>query len=220
VKGVVLVKTVLVSLRGTSPLLMHRWSERSEIDSSTNVRQTNVRHGTPREEAEEVAYRTPEGLLYMPSSAVVRCFREAASDFKQRGKRQSMKYAAGAAFIPAADIILFNPTLTDYEVDSRPVVIPATKGRIMRHRPRLNAWRLVFYVEVDTDLIGIDTAHQIMTAGGALKGLGDYRPEKGGPFGRFAVETFVEWNGQDDVDGVALEAEKLTERDLSLTGNR
>ena len=211
-------KTVLVSLRGVSPILMHRWSDKSEVDSGSNVRRTNVNRLTPREEAEETAYRTPEGLLYMPSAAVVRCFREAASDFKQRGKRQSMKYAAGAAFIPVSDVLLFNPTLTDFEVDSRPVVIPATKGRIMRHRPRLNAWRLVFYVGIDTDLIGMDTAQEIMTAGGSLKGLGDYRPEKGGPFGRFAVETFVEWNGQDDVDGAALESEKLTERDMSLTG--
>ena len=29
----------------------------------------------------------------------------------------------------------------DAEVDSRPVVIPSTKGRIMRHRPKLETWQ-------------------------------------------------------------------------------
>ena len=28
-----------------------------------------------------------------------------------------------------------------YEIDSRPVVVPATRGRIVRHRPRFNEWQ-------------------------------------------------------------------------------
>ena len=155
-----------------------------------NVRRVNRARVLPRDEAEKVAYRLPDGRLYLPSTMLQRAFVEAASDFKQRGKRQSMKYAAGAAFDPVEPILLFDPSLADYEVDSRPVVVPATKGRVMRHRPRLEEWRIVTDVEIDTDLLEPEVAKDILEAAGRFKGLGDYRPQHAGPFGRFQVRGF------------------------------
>ena len=69
-------------------------------------------------------------------------------------------------------------------------MIPATKGRIMRHRPRLNQWAMEFALEIDEDMINSQTVHQLLSEGGSKIGLGDFRPDKGGPFGRFLV---VNW---------------------------
>ena len=80
----------------------------------------------------------------------------------------------------------------EFEVDSRPVTIPATKGRIMRHRPRFDCWGAKFDLVVNDNLLGIDDAHRLLTEAGEYIGIGDFRPEKRGPFGCFRVTSFEE----------------------------
>ena len=78
----------------------------------------------------------------------------------------------------------------DFEVDSRSVVIPATGGRIMAHRPRLDEWKLSFTLEVDDSMFAPELVRQIVDDAGRKVGLGDFRPDRKGPFGKFVV---TEW---------------------------
>lgn len=76
-------------------------------------------------------------------------------------------------------------------VDGRSVKIGT--ARLMRYRPKLNNWQLGFDVVYHENMI---EAQQIVTAAenaGRYIGLGDYRPAKGGNFGRFDVTVI---NGQ------------------------
>ena len=75
----------------------------------------------------------------------------------------------------------------EYTIDSRPVVIPATKGRIVRHRPRFDQWEVSFNLEYDTALLNETELRQVIDDAGSRVGLLDFRPEKKGPFGRFIV---------------------------------
>lgn len=107
-----------------------------------------------------------------------------------------MKYIVPAGVRMAADAIDLvdeaGKALRDFEVDSRPVTIPATKGRIMRHRPRLDAWNATFVVVVNDDVLDPSFVHQLLVEGGQRIGIGDFRPEKGGPFGVFGVTLWRE----------------------------
>lgn len=190
-------KSVTVEITGTSPLMQHRWSEESEVDEPT--RRVLIRRGTPREEAEKVVYRHPDGWCYLPGAAIARALREAGGAHKQKGSRKSTKYVVPAAVIVSEDAIQLHngEPLTDYEVDSRPVVIPSTKGRIMRHRPRFDEWQATFTLEIDTDILPTDFIHQLLAEAGRSQGLLEYRPEKGGPFGRFRVTN---WDEKDLID--------------------
>lgn len=70
-------------------------------------------------------------------------------------------------------------------VDCRSVKVG--QARLMRYRPRLNDWRV--QVDILFDETMIERA-QILAAAenaGRYVGLGDYRPAKSGPFGRFTV---------------------------------
>lgn len=188
-------KTVSFSIQGTTALLMHRFGEQAEVQKST--RKVLVADEDPRDAAERAAYRDPDGFLYLPSSAIARMLREAGGGHKQRGSRKSLKYVVPAAVRVLSDTLpLVNgdgkSRATHFEVDSRPVVIPATKGRIMRHRPRLNEWSSTFDLVINDEVLGVETVQQLMTEGGMQIGLGDYRPEKGGPFGTFRVMGVVE----------------------------
>ena len=74
-----------------------------------------------------------------------------------------------------------------WEVDSRPVRIPATGGRIIAHRPCFHNWGLDFDVVLDTDIMGENLFRDIVDKAGSAIGLGDFRPDCKGPFGKFVV---------------------------------
>jgi hypothetical protein len=189
-------KTIEVEITGTTSLLQHRFGEQAEVDGAKATRAIAIAEETPRKAAERVCYRDPDGNLYMPGASIARLLREAGGAHKQKGSRRSVKYIVPAAvLVPQDTIPLRNGVpgpLTDFEVDSRPVTIPATKGRIMRHRPRIDDWRLEFTLEVDESVLPVEVVHQLLTEGGRGIGIGDFRPEKGGPFGRFRVTRWAE----------------------------
>lgn len=186
--------TYICTISGLTPLLQHRFSDADEVQSAT--RAVHIRTQDPRTEAEAVAYRTHDGALYMPGACIARLLREAGAAHKQRGSRKSMKFVVPAATLVLEDQIIlrdgFGKPVKDFEVDSRPVVIPATKGRIMRHRPRINNWHAEFSIEVDVDALDATLVHQLLVEGGNKLGIGDYRPEKSGPFGKFQVVSWAE----------------------------
>lgn len=186
-------QTFSVVIEGTAALLQHRFSESAE--STSDTRTVKISRLLPRDAAEQVAYRAPDGNLYFPGSAIGRVIREAGASHKQKGSRKALKFIVPAAILILDDAIpLFNTDRTtrisNFEVDSRPVVIPSTKGRVMRHRPRIEAWTAKFSIRVHDDILDPSTIRMLLNEGGLRLGIGDYRPEKGGPFGTFDV---VSW---------------------------
>lgn len=183
-------KTFTATLQGTTALLMHRWTETAETEAAT--RKVHIGGEDPRAVAERFAYRLPDGGgLYLPGASLARLLREQGASHKQRGSRKSLRYVVPAAVLVLEDTLALTngngKAAHDFEVDSRPVTIPATKGRVMRHRPRLNVWGLQATLEIDESMIDADIVQQLLTEGGRAIGLGDFRPEKGGPFGRYIV---------------------------------
>ena len=187
-------KTIAVEIKGVTPMLQHRFGEQSEVGIGKNTRRVNIQAEEPRTVAERAVYRDKEGCIYFPSAAILRLLREAGGAHKQKGSRKSLKYIVPAAVrILSEALPLYNgdgSRLRDFEVDSRPVTIPATKGRVMRHRPRFDCWSSRFELVIDTDVLSDDDVQAMLVEGGQQIGLGDYRPEKGGPFGCFTV---VHW---------------------------
>lgn len=187
-------RTYICTLQGTTAILMHRFGDAEE--AGANTRKVHVKAQDPRETAEKGAYRNAAGELFVPGAAAARMLREGASAHKQRGSRKSLKYIiSSAVLIPEEEIVLRDSegnALTQFEVDSRPVVIPSTKGRVMRHRARVNPpWWLEFPVVIDDDVMEPALVHQIFGECGFTHGLLDYRPEKGGPFGVYAVVSWA-----------------------------
>ena len=185
-------RTFHVLIQGDGSLLQHRFGEAAQEAGKKSTRAVKAKDMTPREQAEQAAYRTSEGNLYLPGAAIARLLREAGAAHKQKGSRKSCKYLVPAACRVKQDQIPLmqkdGKTLVyDYEVDSRPVTIPSTKGRIMRHRPRLDEWTARFDLAINEDVLEADAIFQFLIEGGQRIGVGDFRPERGGPFGCFKV---------------------------------
>ena len=169
-------KTVEVTLKGTSALLMHRFPLEpiEAIDKK------------PKEEQAEIAaYRDPDTTdLYIPGVNVQRSLIAAAIYSKGKGRASLQKPVAACVMVAPERIPL---GVSDYTIDSRPVVIPSTKGRIVRHRPRLDDWEITFTIEWDETLLTEEQVRRVVDDAGSRVGLLDFRPERKGPFGRSVV---------------------------------
>ena len=172
-------KSVEVTIKGSSSLLMHRFPL---------VAVEAIEKKTIDEQAEIAAYRIPDtNSLYIPGSAVQRCLVGAAAYSKGKGRSTLQKVVAAAVFVTPEYLDLGTE---EYIVDSRSVVVPATKGRVVRHRPRLDQWAVSFSLEYDENLMTEQQVRKVVDDAGSLVGLLDYRPEKKGPFGRFMVTSW------------------------------
>lgn len=185
-------KIFQVSIKGTTSLLQHRFGEQAEGEAGATTRNVLVNRGSPREEAQKVVYQNGKGEFYFPGAAIARMTREAGGAHKMKGTRKSAKYVIPAAVLVMGDeVIILNgdgqTPAKSFEVDSRPVTIPATKGRVMRHRPRFDDWSAKFKLRINETLLPPEFINKLLGEGGQQIGIGDYRPEKGGPFGTFIL---------------------------------
>lgn len=186
-------KTIDVEIRGTSPLLINRFSEAAEEPGDS--RRTLVGKKDPREEARRNAYIAPDGTFYFNAFAIPRTMGNAGVNHKMKGTRRTARFIVPSAVRMTTDsvtILSGSGPAKDFEVDARPVTIPATKGRVMRYRPRWNEWGARFTLTIDDTVLPIDLAHQLLNEAGVGFGIGDFRPERNGPFGCFRVTHFAE----------------------------
>lgn len=175
-----MLKQVEITMEGKSALLMHRFPM-EPVEA--------IEKKTPEEQAEVAAYRIPGDSreLYVPGVNIQRALVSAATYSKGKGRASLQKQAAACLMVTPEYVGLGTDT---YEIDARPVVVPATKGRIVRFRPRLDKWAVKFSLEYDDSLLSETQVRQIVDNMGQRVGLLDFRPEKKGPFGRCVV---TEW---------------------------
>lgn len=172
-------KTVELSIKGTAPILIHAWPlvpvEHQDKLSATELCEHHV-------------YRDPVSRnLVFPALNVQRAIISGAAYSKgKRGSSLSKLVAAGVRVSPER----CDFGVQEYAVDSRSVVIRATKGRIVRHRARLDAWGLKFSIEYDDTLLTEEQLRRCVDDTGKRVGIGDFRPECKGPFGTFMVNQW------------------------------
>jgi hypothetical protein len=174
------IKEVICTIRGRSALLMHAYPM---------VPIEALEKKPIREQAEHAAYRDPDTQdLYVPGVALQRSLVGAATYSKGKGRASLQKQVAACVLVSPERLSLGKK---EFAIDSRPVVIPATKGRVMRHRPRLDEWEVTFTVEFDDTLLTEDQLRRVVDDAGSRVGLLDFRPERKGPYGRFMVTSWT-----------------------------
>jgi hypothetical protein len=186
---------IKVRIRGVTPLILNRFHEEAAIAASSGSSSANTTQdrGTPEEIAEKKLYRDLDGKPCMPSPNLLRCIVDGGRFFKEGGKqittdKKSLLYAC--LQIEEATIRIVSPS--DWKVDTRPIRIPKTGGRILAHRPTFDLWELEWTMTLDTSIVGVSMMRNIVDAAGNRVGLGDFRPATKGPYGRFVVTLWKE----------------------------
>lgn len=180
-----------VKIEGVSPLLQNRFTDAAALAVSNGS--SSALQGSkppPREQAQAKLYVDSNGLPVIPSPNLLACLVDAGRHLKAgKSKVSTMRSSLVPAGIQIQEIEL-PITPRKWECDSRPVVVPSTGGRIVAHRPRFDEWSVKFTLDVDPDVFGERIVRELVDIGGKRCGLGDFRPARRGPFGRFKV---VSW---------------------------
>ncbi len=184
---------IQIKIQGTTPLMCARFSDEAALAASSGSRGSSAAsdRGSPQDIAEKSLYIGLSGKPAIPQPNILRCLVDGGQFFKV-GKTQvtskERSLLCGCLDIEEAEIVIEHAQ--PWRVDTRPVVIPATKGRILAHRAVFDDWELSFSVLLDTTILGEKLLREIVDAAGKRVGLGAYRPARKGPFGRFVV---VRW---------------------------
>lgn len=181
-------KTYEVKIEGVTPLLQNRFAG-GEPDTSVKKKAQTSKEN----EVEDTLYKTPKGEVYQPSECIRQAVIEAGKAFKKGKSNLSKTFGAFVMITPEA--ILHEDQ--KWKTDRRAVVIPSTRGKVMRNRARFDKWALKFNVTIlDSDEIDKKTLHDALDYAGHYIGIGDYRPQKKGMFGRFIVASIKEVKGE------------------------
>ena len=62
-------------------------------------------------------------------------------------------------------------------------------AKVQRTRPIFRSWKLAFSGVLDTEILDFADLEAVAKIAGQLVGLGDWRPEKGGSYGRFSASV-------------------------------
>lgn len=182
-------ETIRVTIAGKTPLLVHRFTDAAQQEATTAARASTVGdRGTPKAQAEESLYKDEDGNLIIPQPNLFRAVLDAGKFFKNgRSKVTTQKSSLIPACVEIEELAIPIEHDEPWTVDTRPVRIPSTGGRILRHRACFNDWALSFTLRVDTEILSTKLLRDIVDAAGTRIGLGDFRPDCKGPFGKFVV---------------------------------
>jgi len=179
------VQHIQIVLSGQTPLIVNRFHEEAQAEATSGAHTRTRDRPSEEEDAENRLYRNPDGSNYYPAENLRQSIIGAASRHKIGRKAATGDVAAALYIEPFA-----MPLIGEWHVDSRPVVIPATRGRLLRHRPIFDDWRIEATLRVDERLVDVKLLRKIVDDAGDYCGLGDFRPTRRGPYGRFTVD---EW---------------------------
>ena len=172
-----------VKIIGSSPLLMNRYVEGT-------VEEIKVRKGDVRKRAvEDKLYLDSDGKPYIPSAYLRGSLVEAGKNVQIAGKRKATySKVVGSCVVIYPDAIPLKGSWKPFTITA---VNPMTKGRMPVTRPKFDKWELEFEI-IATDDIPREKLAIILEEAGRYVGIGDWRPQKKGMYGKFTVSKFEE----------------------------
>jgi hypothetical protein len=178
-------------IRGVTPLLMNNPQHKMRADD-TKAKRKEV--PDPVTEAEAGVYRAPEGWLYVGADHLREAMLAASSGYRVKKKPMKPLLAASLFILePYFPLMRDGEYLTTYDrIDIRRAVVQG-QG-VLRARALVEVpWELEARYQFDARLADPVIFVQMLQEAGMRIGVLDYRPQKGGIFGRFeVVEAWTE----------------------------
>lgn len=178
---------IKVNIKGVTPLLMNRFQDRSiegKSKSKGEGKEMNI---------EDKLWLTKEKKPYIPSVYFYRAMIDSGKRLQVRGqKKATYSKIIGAILQINPDVIELKGKWEEYRISA---VNPMTKGRMMVSRPKFDLWSCEFELFINGDDIAPETLNTLLVDAGQRTGIGDWRPEKKGQFGKFIVTKFEEIKG-------------------------
>lgn len=179
-------QTACVTIRGTTPLIQHKMSEKSkrQMRERKAGKKTRDREPcNPEVEFEEATYRLSDGSYAIPVISIKASMITAAH--RDLGIEKTL--VRKALFIEADEGTLVEMKTTGPKM--REDVVRVQSGSAdLRYRPEFQQWEVDLRIQYDQDLLTLDDIVNLLNRAGFGVGVGEWRPEKGpGLNGRFQV---------------------------------
>jgi hypothetical protein len=185
--------TVMVPIVGTSPLLVHRFSEKAKQQMLDNMqgRKSPKSSKDPNAEYEAAFYKFVDGGYGFPvtafKQATIGGARFYGRDVTMVALRQSM-FFTGETGMDGQSLV---------RIDGSPhlredVVRVGRGGTDLRYRPQFNEWSTTLTITYVKSMLTLDSLVSLIDAGGMGVGVGEWRPERGGDLGMFTVDLSKE----------------------------
>lgn len=176
-----------IKIKGKTPYMQHRMDDTKlsewEKKRGSIIERPEVSQGDATR-AEYHCYRN--GKCYIPAEHLRGAMINAGSFLKAKvgNSRKSMKNIVAAMFFVEPEQI----TIPDYDaIDKRSAVNRAVKARVITIRPKWNKWQVEFTLLIDNETITQETVRELLEYAGNYVGIGSFRPQNNGMFGRFEV---------------------------------
>lgn len=181
-------KTLQISLKGASPLIMHSCRGVNPLDPlSMKLKELTGKRKKTEEDLRKISdlewelslYWDDEIGLYIPAENIERCVQDGATA-RRKGKDIVRGFNCLDLMNPLD--IMEDISLGDMRKDMRFRDVRPMKvkmARVMRTRARFNMWKVDFRASYDEALLDLDTVASALEYAGKYCGLCDSRPKYG-----------------------------------------
>lgn len=177
------VRQMEITLVGDSPLISHKWSDKAKkemLDKQMKKAKTAKEAKDPEQDFRASLYVHPDGGYGFPAVAF-----KAAAVSACRFTDVKMTEARGAFHV--------NGELAQIEggepVMREDMVRIAMGTADIRYRGEFREWRTTLTISYNASALSPAQIVNLMNLAGFGVGVGEWRPEKDGPYGRFHVAT-------------------------------
>lgn len=195
------IETATIKIKGTSPLIMHKWSEKAKremLDKQMKKAKTKGHEakdpvvdfidslywleGEPTDKTEqgfEEAIESGKARFGFPSVA----FKASAVSGGYRAKVTKDKVGMNAVFHILGDFVEINGI-----PQMREDMVRIGMGTAdIRYRGEFPEWSALLPIQYNAGAVTLEELANLFNLGGFSVGVGEWRPEKGGSYGMYTV---------------------------------
>lgn len=181
------VQRLTVTIESMTPMIQHAWSEKAKGQMRDKGKGKKTKDRPSRDPAAEAAaatYLTGDRGYGIPLLAIKSAIIEAAH--KDIGIEKTL--VRKALFIKAPDRSMILPIKCAKPSVREDFVRVGQGSADIRYRPFFEEWSMTMQIEYDADLLQASDIANLIDRAGFGVGVGDWRPEKNGEYGRFRVK--------------------------------
>jgi len=184
-----------VRIVGISPLIMNSWNQKimeQMLSKHVGKNGTGRQLKKPREIIENAKSRNVNGEVCISPIALKKAMLSASTLFKDVFTKVALRQVL---HIEGNSIPLEFQECID-RIDMVRLPGPARKPDV-RFRPQFNNWHAEFVIAFAKDKISMEQVLTLLSRAGSGIGVGEFRPEKDGTFGRFRLDNQVQHSLKD-----------------------
>jgi hypothetical protein len=181
-------KKFKVRIEGITPYMQHRMDDVKLEDWEKNRKLIIERDDIAKEDIARAEFHAfiSDGKFYLPAEHIKGALINAGAMVKSKvgNSKKSMKNIVAGMFFVFPEKL---PLPQQYVIDKRSAVNKNIKARVICIRPKWEKWETEFELHIDNDTITEATIKEIIENAGNYIGIGSFRPQNNGMFGRFKL---------------------------------